>query len=225
MAKYGGNIGPTATPARRLPVSSVSPSGAVSQSGLPAANPTNVVNRLSAATNEKNTPAPNHTPTANRCSTRASIRNLGESAKRFSAPRARRAKFDRCRSATSAAATRLNPVNIRSSGANGAGVRATRTTASATAAATDATDMYRVTARSVAQVRAAAAAGPGRSTATTPNPVATPLPPRNRSQTGNRWPRNAASPAATPAGVPKAAAITAVGTVPLRKSRAKTTTP
>src|SRR5208282_5545378 len=53
------------------------------------------------------------------------------------------------------------------------------------------TETNRLRARTTAKTPMAAKAAIGETTRKTPKPVATPLPPRNLSQTGNMWPRTA----------------------------------
>src|SRR5438093_5811178 len=66
---------------------------------------------------------------------------------------------------------------------------------SAAEARTDPTDMYFVSQAEIRNTRTAGGTAIGASAAKTPQAVATPFPPRNRSQTGYTWPTIAASPA------------------------------
>src|SRR5688500_11248707 len=69
-------------------------------------------------------------------------------------------------------------------------------TTSTAAAPSDAIETYLVRASVTAKPRHARVTAAGDSTANTPAAAATPLPPRNPSHTGKRWPTTAHTPAA-----------------------------
>src|SRR5205823_12608629 len=72
------------------------------------------------------------------------------------------------------------------------------TRSAAAAPASEPTLEMRAIAQASAQTTAPQSAARGASASVTPRPVATPLPPRKRSQTGKQWPTTAATPQAAP---------------------------
>src|SRR3954465_6114908 len=77
-------------------------------------------------------------------------------------------------------------------------------TSAAAAPASDPTLEMRTAAYAASQTAAPARAASGASASATPRPVATPLPPRKRSETGKQCPTTAATPQAAPSTVESA---------------------
>src|SRR5207247_8638624 len=91
---------------------------------------------------------------------------------------------------------------------------------------TDETEKYRVTGSISPKAARPIAVAAGTTGRNAPAPVATPLPPRKDSHTGNMWPMTAAAAAAAGSGPSGAIArASSVAAEPLAKSSTKATTP